>query len=293
MKNKKKGTRILPSKDSKILIDNLSQKAFALNIAAKDKVEDEMLESRKRKITSKITIQNFSSNDIQFTEFDRAVLDAAIAERAKGNEYTTAAILFRHLGGKRLTENMRRAIIASLDKLASVRVIVESDAAVKKGIVDYGGVQKIHGNLLPTVILEQKINGQEVDAIKFSSDGIIFGNANLRDQIITCQQALLNAPVKSTPRNIALNHYLLRRSLSIKGSNELAESNKHVKPLCKVITFEDLYKHCGFDKDNKWQRQDARETTEKILKFLVEKEVIKNFEFIKKDGTFYSIEIFL
>ena len=250
-----------------------------------------------------------TGKDIQLTEFDRAVFNICISEQAEGKKFTTAKTIFHKLGGGRdLTPTMKRAIMESVEKLAGVRIIIDSTNAIEKRIVKDGGKTKnkdgkfiLKGYLLPTESVELTLNGQEVEVIGFlKSDvtdkikkGVIYTNAENHDQIISCTQDLLQAPVNSNPRNIALNHYLLRRSLSIKGSNLLAESNKHVKPLCKVITFEDLYKHCGFDGDKKIDRQHARETTEKILKFLVENDVIKNFEFTKKDGKFYSIEIFL
>ena len=289
--DEEKRLRLYPTKDFKLPIDLLSQKIFDADFSSGNRLEFELLESRKRGITSKITILNGSGE--QLTEFDRAVLNAALSEIANGNKTFTTAVIFRHLGGNRLTDNMRRAILDSFNRLSVVRVAVEAKEAHKKKIIDAPFDGEFNGYLLWNESVKATINGQELDAIHCGKTSISFFNADLHDQIISCPIELLQAPVKSTPRNIALNHYLLRRSLSIKGSNLLAESNKHVKPLCKVITFEDLYKHCGFDGDKKIDRQHARETTEKILKFLVENDVIKNFEFTKKDGKFYSIEIFL
>lgn len=271
-----------PTPIFKIPIDSLSNIVFELDFTDKKLVVTDIVESNRRNIKSKVTILNGSGE--QITEFDRAVLNAAISEIENGNTVFTANIIFRHLGGSHyLTEDMRRAILESFNKLSVVRIQIEAEAACKKKILKldpkFNGT--FNGYLLPTESITATINGQTVDAIRCLKDSksISFYNANLRDQIISCQQELLNAPVKSTPRNIALNHYLLRRTLSIKGSNEIAATNKHVKPLRKIISLEDLYKHCGVNKDDKRQKQLIRQTTEKILKYFVEKQVISNFTF--------------
>lgn len=292
MAKKNPGLQLYPAKDFKITIDCVTKEAFESSTDAKEEVETEISESNRRNITSQVVITNTSKNPVQFTEFDRAVLNAALAEIANGNEATTARIIFRRLGGgDKLTPKMHEAILESFEKLASIRIHIISDTASKKKLVNYGdGATRINGYLLPTESVITTINGQTVDAIKFLSQGIIFGNANLRDQIITCPNDLLQAPIKSTPRNIAVNHYLLRRTLSIKGSNELAKTKKRVKPLRKIIRLDDLYEHCGVETDSKLQKQRARSIAAKILDFLVEKEVIKDWKFeTKENGKIYSI----
>lgn len=290
----KKISIVRPSKVFKIPINLLTQKAFGTHLDGNETIETEVLESRRRNITSKVTIINKNQKEVFLSEFDYAVLNACIFEYSRGNEYTSAAIIFRYLGGNRLTPNTRKEIEHSLEKLATVRIHVDAQNACKKGIIrDEDGSTSFSGYLLPNESLNLKLNGQVVLGVHILSGGIISYMANLHDQIISCPIDLLQAPVKSTPRNIALNHYLLRRTLSIKGSNELAATNKHITPLCKVISFDDLYKQCGVDAKNKRQRQEVRETTEKILQFLVKNDVIADFRFVKKDGGFYSIEIFL
>lgn len=96
----------------------------------------------------------------------------------------------------------------------------------------------------------------------------------MKNQIITCSQNLLTPPVKATPRTIAINHYLLCRSLEIKCSYESAEKNKRVSPLRKIITLQDMCEKCAIPFDNKLARQDARTTTA-ILHFFVENRIIK------------------
>ena len=286
-----KGVQQYPADNLKITIDYLSRKAFNYKLPAGQIIKDALLESRKKKVISQVTIINAGGEDVEFTEFDRAVLTICIAEQAKGNEYTTPNIIFHQLGGgHRLTAKMKKAILDSIEKLANVRILVEMEEAVGKNIVqsknDKGSFK---GYLLPTESLEATINGQDVSAIHFLSKGIIYGVAEMKNQIITCSQNLLTPPVRATPRTVAINHYLLRRSLEIKGSKESAEKNKRVRPLRKIITLQDMCEKCGIPFDNRRARQQARETATAILKFFVENEIIKNFRFESKDGKIYSI----
>ena len=105
----------------KITIDYFSGKIFETNLAANQIINDTALECRKKKIKSNIQIINRAGKDFQFTEFDRAILNACISEQAAGKTFTTAKNIFRGLGGGRdLYPAMKHAILDSIEKLASV-----------------------------------------------------------------------------------------------------------------------------------------------------------------------------
>lgn len=294
----KKNNQRQNSDSLKIPIDNLSSTAFSTELAANERKEDEILESRKKKVTSSVTIVNETGKDIQFTEFDRAVLDVCIAERASGNEFTTPRIIFHQLGGgDKLTPNMKRAILDSIERLASVRITVDMSNAVDKKIYldprkDIGAYRRIfRGYLLPTESVDASINGQDVSAIRFLGGGILRYVADIKNQIIACPKNLLSPPVRATPRTVALNHYLLRRSLEIKGSNGRAVKRKFLKPLRRIITLQDMCEKCGIPFDDRFARRKARDTAEKILSFFVESKIIKGFHFEEKDSKIHSIVI--
>ncbi|MBR6012954.1 MAG: hypothetical protein IK062_04120 [Selenomonadaceae bacterium] len=288
--NKEKGIQQYPADSLKIINDGLSKKTFNSKLPV-GKTEDILLESRQKKVISKVTFINCTSDEVEFTEFDRAVLDVCISEQAKGNEYTTPRIIFHQLGGgHRLTDNMKNAIMESIEKLASVRILIDMEEAVSKNLCQSkNGKSTFKGYLLPTESLETTINGQNVTAIRFLSKGIIYGVADRKNQIITCPQNLLTPPVRATPRTVAINHHLLRRSLEIKGSRDVAQKNKRVQPMCKIITLQDMCEKCGIDFENKRARQQARDTATAILNFFVDNGIIKNFHFEHKNGKIYSI----
>ena len=274
--------QLLPVQDFKIPIDFLSDVAFDAELDARKIKKGEVVESRRKNVVSPYQISNFSKSPVRLTEFDRAVRNACISEHTAGNEFTTPERIYRRLGGSyNLGDDMRKAIMDSIDRLASVRIEIEMDKAQEK--FGYGKGREsatFKGYLLPTETLEVKINGQPVkSAIHFLKKGVIFAVADAKDQIITCDQKLLEAPIRHTERGIALNHFLVRRTLEIKGSHEAHKTNPHIRPLHKTILFETMLRKCGMENATRRQRQQFKENAEKILKYEVELGVIKSYSF--------------
>ena len=274
--------QIIPSNNFKITIDYLSNEALDTELDAKEVKSGEVIESRRRKIVSSYKIYNVTDSIIQLSEFDRAVLDACITEQLADNEYSTPERIYHWLGGGHiLTKEMRKAIVDSLERLASVRIEIDMETAKEK--IGYGadrGKSTFKGYLMPTEYLEVKINGQLVkSAIHFLKRGVIFAVADAKNQIITCDQKLLEAPIRHSERGIALNHYIVRRTLEIRGSHEASKSNKHISPLRKVILFETMLKKCGLENATRDQRSKARKIVEKILDYEIELGVIKSYAF--------------
>ena len=291
--SKGNGIQQYPSDNLKITIDGLSGKVFSSELKVGETVKDIICENRRKKIASYVTLTNGTGQDVQFTEFDRAVFDVCISEQANGNELITPSIVFHQLGGGHvLYDNMKKAIMESIEKLASTRISIDMEESLYKKVYDFENDKAVfRGYLLPTESIETTINGQNVTAIRFLSKGIIYGIADMKNQIINSQKNLLAPSVRATPRTIAINHYLLRRSLEIKGSKDRSAKNKHFRPLRKIITLQDMCEKCGIPFDDRTARHDARGSATKILNFFVENKIIKNFHFEKKDGKIYSIVI--
>ena len=287
----------------KITIDYVSNLVFNSNLKPGEIIEDVIIENKKKKIESPIQIINCTGQNIYFGEFDRAVLTALIREQAKGNTFTTARRIFHILGGgDRLTPAMKKAIMNSVEKFAGVRIILKTETAVKKGITkEFNGSATWRGYLMPTETLELSVNGQETDVISFLHNattgdikkGVIFQNATLRDQIISCAQDLADTPINKNVRNIGLTHYFLRRILSIKNSYELAQSNKRVIPLRKVITVDDMFENCDIKNCSHDQKARILKTVKTILNFFIQRNIIKNYHFetVKETGKIRSIFI--
>ncbi len=292
IKNDLPNIQIYPTDNFKILIDNLTHKMFEMCIDGETKISFEICESRYKNIKSNVAITNFYSANSKFTEFEYAVFDAITSERIAENEYTTASIICRHLGACHfVTPALQKAVIHSLDKLAAIRIEINMDGTKKFYDSPIGNFE-FHGYLLPSESLSMSINGQPATLIHFLRKGPVFAIAEMKDQIISCPSYLMQAPVRTTPRTIAINHFLLRRILEIKGSAETSKTNKRVKPLRHTILFDSLYKACGLEDTSSIQKQHARQIAEIVLKFFVEKNFINNFSFdVGKNGKIRSIFI--
>lgn len=286
--------QVNPVKIFKISIDYLSHEALHTSLDAEETREGTIVESRSKGITSTYKIVNVTSTSIKLSEFDFAVFNAAISIRNAGNEYTTPEIIYHTLGGGHvLTSEMRHNIMNSLERLAVVRITVDMPDAKKK--LGYGidrNKTSFTGYLLPTEHVDTKINGQLVSSIHFLKQGILLSMSDMRDQLLTCDQALLNSPIRHSQRGIALNHYLLRRTLEIKGSHESHKSNSRVKPLRKVIAFDTMLKKCGLENLNRQERANIKKIVMTILNFFVEQNVITSYSFeVRERGKIHSIII--
>lgn len=260
----------------------------------------ELYDSRKRNLTNQVNFSVNSPNITRLTEFDYAVLDACINEKKHGNTFTTVRRIFHILGGGHiLYPQMREAILNSLERLAGVRLHICIDKnAMKKGVIPKDQQVRFrekddnfvfNGYLLPTESASATINGKTVDAIHLLSGGALLNNASARNQFATADPTLLKPPVRCTENTVAINHFLLRRSKEIIGSN--APSRKHVKKLQKIITFADMYERIGITDGTRKQKFDARNTALKILDFFVENGVITSYNVNNKDGQPYSVHI--
>lgn len=280
--------QVYPAKNFKVAIDNLTRQMFEMCIDGKDEISFELVESHLKNIKSSIKISNLNTLSVKFTEFEYAVFNSTITERIAENAYTTAAILCRHLGSWHTpSTEIQQAVIDSLDKLAAIRIIANLDGTQKFYTSPIGDFE-FRGYLLPSESLKMSINGQPSSLIHFLSKGPVFAIAEMKDQIITCPAELMQVPVRTTTRTIAINHFLLRRILEIKGSAETSKINKRVKPLRHTILFDSLFKAC--DINGKRAKQQAREIADIILNFFVEKNLIKNFSYeLGNSGKFRAI----
>lgn len=279
--------QLVPTNDFKITIDYLSDEAFGADLDAEEVKTGEVVESRRKNIVSPYKICNLSKSAIKLTEFDRAVRNACIAEQTAGNEVVTPERIYHRLGGgKNLPDNMRKSIMDSLERLASVRIEIEMEQAQEKlGTGKDRGKSTFKGYLLPIETLEVKINGQPVkSAIRFLKRGITFSVADMKNQIITCEQNLLAAPIRHSERGIALNHFLVRRTLEIKGSHEAHKANPRIRPLRKTILFETMLKKCGMENADRDTRRKVKKIVKEILEYEVELGVIKSYSFETSSG---------
>lgn len=283
-----KNVQLYPSDECKITIDNLTRKAFELCIDGKSDEAFNLKESRAKNIQSTVAISNLDKLKIKFDEFHWAVFDACVSIIKDGYDYTTLAILRRKLGGaanKKSSDNkvvdltLDKDIQTAIEELAMVRIAVNMEDTKK--FYDSpleSGKFEFNGYILANENLKMSVNGQAASLYHFPRRSILFVTSEMKNQVITTDQEFFNPPIRMTRRSIAINHFLLRRILEMKGSLEASKSNKKVKPLRHTILFDSLYRACGLESENRYVKQNARDIVVKILQYFIEKELIKGYE---------------
>lgn len=284
------------------LIDKLSDVVFGVD---SDDVEG-ILENRKSNVITPIKLtlpKDDYGNDIPLSPTDKLILATSLSEQDADNDFTTFERIFHAVGGgQRLSEapNMKEVIAESFRRLrvthlkVDLTALVQSSKKYQNSIpTELNGKKKIlEGVLLPTETLTTTINGKIVDGtIHFLGKSILLKIADMKNQIARCDQSLLAAPVRSTEQTLNLKGYLLERILKIKGSND-PKRKKRVLKLNNIILFDTVYKKCGLDGNDTRRTAEYRKSISQILDHFINRDFIKAYRFIKKNGKFYSIEIF-
>lgn len=225
-------------------------------------------------------------------EFDRSILDACISAEQSGLQCITLRGIWRNVTGKnnpnfKLTPALKKEILERVDRLASIRLIVDISVALNQKLYVVGTKRKFRATLLPCEILESEINGQIVDAvIIFNGESPLVKIAKARSgkkkqaaQILTYPTALLDVPnQRHTPTTAAVTNYLVRRV-------EIAKSHNTTR----TILFSTLLERCGLSDATRRQRQETRQTIKNVMKSLVNKGEIHSFQFVKEHGEFAKI----
>ena len=287
-----------------IPIDKLTDVIFDI-----DKFDvEEIIENRKLGIITPIQMtlpRDEHGKIIPLTPFDKLIFWIALSEQNAENSYVSHTRIFHSLGGGENFNNasiVKAAIIDSLRRLRTTNLKVDLTAITsqfkyyKKNLEDLLGVE-LNGNkviledsLLPTKTVTASISGKIVDGVIYFHDfSILLTVAEMKQQLIHCSPDLLAVPIRCTIQTLSLKAFLLERILKIKGS--LASNRKHVQKLNNVILFDSIFSKCGLADATKWQKQDFRKSISIILDHFISHDLIKSYEFTKKNGKFYSIKI--
>lgn len=224
-------------------------------------------------------------------QFDKAVLLALISEYDVGNEFVSLQRLYETLGGSNhLTSNMKTQLSKSIEKLMNTFVDIDMGEIVD---ARYKGNQaKLKSMLLPCKLATAEIKGKITDGvIQLLGHSPLLDVADIKNQIARIPvKTISELPLRSTEATISFAWYLLERISEIVGSNS-SERKKRVHKLQTTILFATLYDKCGFTDLNRDQRQKLRKSMEIILEHFQNCGLINSFNFIKKNGKNYSIEI--
>lgn len=217
-------------------------------------------------------------------EYDRAIFDVCNSAQTANFIGITRDSLFRALTGsghRSPRPNQANAILESLKRLM---IVIEIDFSLTRDkMPKYNSVKPILiSPILPCRILHNiLVNGQLTSIIKFTDESPLMTIARAKKQIITSLISLRDiANQNNTPLVIMIKSYLIRRVLEIILHN-----------MTPTITFDDLFKHCELFNANRFQQRDARKIVLSVMNNLQSEFVIKSFETIKKDGSYYGISL--
>ena len=243
--------------------------------------------SRGKKIQThfKLNGGGFATLKRPLNEFDRAIFDICNSAREEGFFGLTRDSLFRALIGGKTNQhprpNQATAIVESLERLMTIIKIDFNQTREK--IPKYNFVPaQIISPILPCIVLNNVlVNGQLTSLIKFTDESPLITIARAKKQIITSPVSLRDITNQNNnPLVIMIKSYVIRRVLEI-----IAHK------MTPTITFADVFNHCELSDANRFQQRDARKIIRDIMKHLQSDGIIKSFETIKKDGSYYSATI--
>ena len=194
--------------------------------------------------------------------YDQEVHDAITSQYVEGgNEYITDSMIFDTISGKdgaTLNPKQREAISNAITKLMFSHVKIDASEEAKKF-----GLEKFvyDGYLLPAERVTVSLNGTITECIHLFRTPPLYDYAEKRKQIGRMSVKLLNSPVNKNEETIALQGYLYRRILSMKGSSKLSPT----------IKYDTIYKQLEItatsDGALRKKKLKVRETVKKILEF--------------------------
>lgn len=243
-------------------------------------------------INSVISLKMY--NGEKFTQFDKAIILALVAEQQAGNNIISLTRLFQTLGGgNHLHENLKAKILKSIHKMRHSDFKIDMTDYVKNFGKDNKRVSSKSQYLLPAEITTVKVNGKITDgAIKLLKSIPLFKIADVKNQIARQPaEFIAGLPVRATENTITLSWYLLERLTEIIGSN--APERKHTKKLNTAISLETLALDCGFSDFDRVKRHRLLQKIEEILAYWRGLGVISAFEIDKNGGKNAAIRLTL
>ena len=234
------------------------------------------------------------SNEERITPYDREIHNAVASLAAEGNEYISTSMIFQLLSGNssdernKMSEETRKKIIRSVEKMSATRITVNASAEVKAGMIAKASYVNY---LIPSKRVEIILNGQLVkDCIQLLDSLPLFDYASKKNQIASIDIKMLDAPIQNSPENITLKGYLLRRIMAI------SKSKYKKNNMNNVIRYDTIYQYLKVQAPNqnalKVKRKQIRDKVKKLLDFWKKEKLIKNYKEEKEGRVIAKIIIF-
>lgn len=297
--------QIYPPREIFLGIDKMKQRIFDAtdNNTARDIIED-----KKSMTITRLDVwftEEFKAEK-NLTPLDELVFDCCMTEQAKGNEFTTPAIIHRLMGGskKNFSFNEKDKILSSVRKLATTFIDFDMTDICKKFGYNDGKGYKYSGYLLPCEYITATVNGQTESAtIHFLRNTPLFDVAKMKNQFIICDSKLLEVPNSKSKENVmSLKSCLWRRILQIVGSHKPHKkhfcgrikgggiNHRTAKKLSTTILLDTVFEQCGLSDATNNRKAEYRNTISKIMEHFKEEGLISEWHFEKENGKFHSVK---
>lgn len=302
--NHNTGTAQIQARMSKLVvpIDKLTQQVFELseneyadsiNYHEKFSVVEGFKKGKKILTNFWLELLEDYEDKLPPDAFTREVFICAASAYEQGYHVISFSMALDALTGGTEKRNVYKeqydALKSAFKKLNAIQITADIAPLLKvypKYRRNYDGdSMTITGSLLPCKFLEVSINGQKTLAVKILDESPLVTIAKVKNQLLTYDTApLAIAGQNNTPQVITLKNYLLRRIKSM-------SSAERKKGLNHSILFETLYRNCGLADADNGKKRDARKVIEETLNHFKAENVIKDFEFERKNGAYRAIKI--
>ena len=194
--------------------------------------------------------------------FDKRVYLAICALYNAGNEYMSAGMIYRTMGGNGYPNQKKfESIKQSIEKMAVVRISIDNEQEASK--YNYPRFREIGENLLPCGYeQETEVKGGKSDyCLQVLKKPLLMRYAEEHKQVTTYTPEQFQCPLSMTEMNCAIDDYLRYRIARASG--------KTLK-----ILHTSLYKYCHFDRKMAYK---ARERFPDFLDFYVKVGLIHGY----------------
>lgn len=221
----------------------------------------------------------------ELTAYDREVHDALVTLYVDGeNEYITPQMIYRAMTGNKdakLNPKQQESISNSLNKLMYSRLIIDASAeAAAYGFDSF----KYEGAVIQGEKVTATISGNVLEVIHILRQPALYTYASKKNQIGRLDIKLLNSPVNKNEENIALQSYLYRRILAMKGSK-----------LSPTIVYDTVYKQlevsASSDGALRKKKHKVRDTIKNIFDYWKQQGFIKGYVENTHGQECYSVTI--
>lgn len=237
-------------------------------------------------ITGSITFTELQEQLPSLTHTDMLVYFGISNLYNEGHTSFTPQMVWRMMKGNpkaRVTPKQKKIVIESIDKMRQMLVDIDVTAEFidlyKKG--EKGTPMTLNENLLYLRKATVVIQGQEQEGYQLLSQPVLDRYSRALKHIGYVERDLIEST--GGVEDGLLNKYMIERLIGMKN----AKSGLH----SKRILLNNVYERMDLENPSRHKKMQVRNKIEDLLNSWQQKGEIKGYEFLKKSGAFYAVEL--